>query len=136
MREIKFRAWNTIVKRFQFFDLIEIEQQKGEIQWPLLKIDQYIGIKDKDGKEIYEGDEVKIRQERYNTIEYFCGIIGFQDGTFCIEMTKQPERAKKQGYIERVRLWNSGEYDHYSLETIESFEIEITGNIHENKVES
>ncbi len=43
IEKIKFRAWNRIVNRFQYFTLIEIEQQKGKIQWHNLEIMAFTG---------------------------------------------------------------------------------------------
>lgn len=55
-REIKFRAWNTIVHRMQKFTLSDIQEQNGKIQWHILDVMQSTGFKDKNGTEIYEGD--------------------------------------------------------------------------------
>ena len=59
MRELKFRAWSEETKSFEYFDLYEgTECGLTNLQiWARnTQIEQYTGLKDKDGKEIYEGD--------------------------------------------------------------------------------
>lgn len=96
MRDLKFRAWNTIVKRFQFFDLKDIEKQKGEIQWHILNIDQYTGLRDSKGRKIYENDIVEFSEERYYTSQAvglerkkFRSKVVYDTDTFIISETQE-----------------------------------------------
>lgn len=64
MREIKFRAWDG--KEYEFFSLESITQDEsyrtylGNLKMnDNTVIEQYTGLKDKKGKEIFEGDLVK-----------------------------------------------------------------------------
>lgn len=64
MREIKFRAWEKELKKmsdpFGLFDIYSgrDEAEAGGVQFyqDKLEIMQYTGLKDKNGKEIFEGD--------------------------------------------------------------------------------
>jgi len=58
MRPIKFRAWDKQVKRMFYSDKFGLSElfytiEDGQINGVIM---QYTGLKDKNGKEIYEGD--------------------------------------------------------------------------------
>lgn len=67
MREIKFRAWDKGRKEIaypngsswlaNFWQTVETDPDNFEVM-------QYTGLKDKNGKEIYEGDIVQYKDER------------------------------------------------------------------------
>jgi len=78
MREIKFRAWDIegkyIISSTQSMATI-ISKELSDIPHHY-KIMQYTGLKDKNGKEIYEGDIVKKENNKLYQIKY--KEFGFQ----------------------------------------------------------
>lgn len=85
MREIKFRAWNK-QKALMIYDVdinsygqvikYEYGQYDGSYDYPVM---QYTGLRDKNGREIYEGDIVKcFRNEGFEFVTTRLGAHGIE----------------------------------------------------------
>ena len=111
MRQIKFRAWNKKIGQFHYFDLINIGSVTRDFtiaQWVEMPKQQFTGLLDKNGKEIYEGDIVQHYDGQKFKVEYV-------DGRFKAIRPRYPM------FDDERDLWTFGEA------------ITIIGNIYESK---
>lgn len=124
MKEIKFRAWDKDVSKMIPFEEIGAEgyaqgglslAQHLEPDGSLILM-QYTGLKDKNGKEIYEGDILKVNDE--------------------IVEVKPPELFRCDAFVVYGYEFCSGyfieNYDKIGLDRFYGDEPEIIGNVYEN----
>ena len=108
MRELKFRAWDgkkmiydvIPVSETDIVELFEYEHQVTEVK----AVEQYTSHKDKNGKEIYEGDIVSVHNKNRKN-EYDIGVVEFGKAAF-----RCP----------------------FLLGKYHSGQVEVIGNVHEN----
>ena len=105
-REIKFKFWNKIARRFQPASkyAVDGEGKLVSYDYEMMAYDdpvefsntcivaqQYTGLKDKNGIEIYEGDIVKATSDQYEN-ENFVGKVIFDEGCFLTWINKNDIR--------------------------------------------
>ena len=127
MREIKFRAWlkedkkMVNVETMDFTDKSIQYLKKSEIinayilrrESDDVELMQYTGLKDKNGKEIYEGDIVLIKLDETST--WHKTVVGFKKGAFIASLIDGEDY---------IYIFNRG---------FDSNDFEILGNVYENK---
>ena len=89
MREIKFRAWDDLEKNFLYFGYKEGLISHCDNQYQKLNIrhiEQFTGLHDKNGKEIYEGDICRVDCGTYIEID----VIKYERSGFKFHSENMP----------------------------------------------
>lgn len=87
-REIKFRVWLHDTKKWGDVACIEVFNSTGKLEYLYqdqpYTIQQYTGLKDKSGKEIYEGDIIsgEFYDTEYHHSETIKAEVVFNNGAF------------------------------------------------------
>ncbi len=125
MKEIKFRAWNKIASfMMDWKDFIGYEKDQISIvgnDYRVFNDDEFIimeytGLKDKNGKEIHEGD--------------ITAVFNFEDSFFRVKVVYQNGAFGYINIFDEFIPFASNNFSQWTDD--KSKEIEVVGNIYEN----
>jgi len=133
-REIKFRAWidNELLSHEQ---LIDMDQETHAIYTIITNEEkedgvsfmQYTGLKDKNGKEIYEGDIIYWEIDNGVGIESYTAIVKWSEN-----LVEEGWNQTYKWLVGYTGNYYRGSYDELSTPAAYNDALQIIGNIYEN----
>ncbi len=119
MRAIKFRAWDPELGMLSWETINDRLMLDFEYDEKTIFM-QFTGLKDKNGKEIYEGDVVRVYEHTFSPYDF---IVEFSEVNYCWWLT---------GVITRE---DGTSFQSYSFSNLNGFQsdCEVIGNIYENE---
>lgn len=95
-REIKFRTWSTLANKW-IYPIFDISNNLNSN--PTQHIQQFTGLLDKNGKEIYEGDIVKDLDGHISKVGWYSTSDGYDWTGFSTEIFEVNETVEIIGNI-------------------------------------
>ena len=128
MREIKFRAWGRLTKDMHNLGPTENFTTEGELEPNEHKVYmQYTGLKDKNGKEIYEGDVLsgKFKKVNRKMVESPSVVFWMESHAMFQHKWDEWNGFHNQPFWTNEPLWGAAC-------SMSKTKVEVIGNIYEN----
>lgn len=125
MREIKFRAWDKKRKLSREVASLELPVQSESENIVLM---QYTGMRDRSGKDIYEGDILALGNE---ALKYYQNwVVEYNEAEGKFEASNQISSVRDFTFSDKDGITDSYLYVHVTDEKV--YQVEVIGNIYED----